>query len=291
MNEVQKKEIQDLLNIYVSKFTSQSKAVNSLNNVSEATIIAMRSGNPTNGKWDSISDDMWRKVGKQVGLSAKGTWRMVHTQDFNMLKTIFDDAKEFSNVFAVVAPSGSGKTAISNWYVENNKNVYHVVCAEYYNRKVFLSKLLDNMGKDSSGSVSEMMDTIKDTLIKQENPILILDEADKLNDTVLYFFITLYNELQGKCGIVLLATDYLSKRVAKGRRLNRKGYSEIYSRIGRRFISLRGTTQEEISKICEANGLNDPAAIMGIYNECEGDLRRVERGVHKANQSNRKKSA
>jgi hypothetical protein len=31
------------------------------------------------GDWESISDEMWRKVGKQVGFSNKGNWQMIET--------------------------------------------------------------------------------------------------------------------------------------------------------------------------------------------------------------------
>ena len=84
-----------------------------------------------------------------------------------------------------------------------------------------------------------------------------MDEADKLSDQVLYFFITLYNQLEDHCGIVLLATDYLEKKIRKGLRLNRKGYKEIYSRIGRRFIPLRAVNLTDITGVCIANGITD----------------------------------
>lgn len=222
----------------------------------------------------------------------KNGWRMAQTMDFNTLVHYFADAQEYSHVFSIIADTGSGKTFASEWYARNRNNVYHLECAEYFNRKVFLQKLLARMGKDNTGySVAEMMDCIVDTLLRQENPLIILDEVDKLPDPVLHFFITFYNTLRGKCGITLLATDYLSKRITRGRRLNRKGYAEIYSRIGRRFISLRGTDKKEVAAICEANGLADPVLVNTIYNEYEGDLRRVERAVHKSRVVRRKMEA
>lgn len=277
MTDLQKSEIQKFLSEYVETFPSQAQAVKSLKNISEAVVINIRKGN-----WESISDEMWTNVGKQVGYSSKGTWKMVKTATYQSLEELFDDAKEYSNVYGIVAPAGSGKSATSRDYEKNNINVYHITCAEYFNRKLFLSNLLDKMGKEKTGTASEMMDTVIETLLRKESPLLILDEADKLNDQVLYFFITLYNMLQGKCGIVLLATDYLEKRINKGRRLNKKGYNEIYSRIGRRLIKLPGTVREEIEQICKKNGVSDSHTITHIYNEYEGDLRRVERAVHKA---------
>ena len=287
MTDHEKKEIQMLLKLYVEQYPSQAKAINSLRKVSEATIINIRKG-----MWENISDDMWRNVGKQIGFSKKGRWSFVETVDAKTLIHYFEDAKEYSNVFSITAQSGSGKTYVSEWYEGKKQNVYHISCAEYFNRKVFLTKILERMGKENTGyNVAEMMDLIVDTLMRQENPLIILDEVDKLTDQVLYFFITLYNHLHGKCGLVLLATDFFAKRVIRGRRINKKGYSEIFSRIGRRFISLRGTDKDEVAEICKANGLKDPAAINTIYNEYEGDLRRLERGVHKNRVRKLKKAA
>lgn len=277
MRDQQKNEIKGLLKEYCDLYSSQAKAAASLRGVSEATIINIRTG-----KWDSISDDMWRNVGKQVGYSKKGRWNFVDTIAAKSLIHYFNDAKEYSNTLSIIAPSGSGKSFVADYYEGTNENVFHVTCAEYFNRKVFLQKLLATMGKENTGyNVAEMMDLIVDMLMKMESPLIILNEVDKLPDPVLYFFITIYNQLEDKCGIVMLATNHFTKRIERGIRINKKGYSEIFSRMGRRFLGLKGVSEEEVTEICRANGLKDASEIKQIWNECEGDLRRVKRGVHK----------
>lgn len=276
MTDAQKNEIRMLLNEFVGQFPSQARAVAHLKNVSEATVINIR-----NSKWESISDEMFRNVGKQIGWNTKGAWHIVETLDLNTLITFFADAKDYGNVFALCGSAGCGKTFAAEHFAARHQNTYHMVCAEYWNRKMFLSKLLEKMGKEHGGyNVTEMMDLIIDTLMKQDNPLIILDEADKLSDQVLYFFITLYNMLKGKCGIILMATDFLKKRIMRGVKMNQKGYAEIYSRIGRRFVKLVGTDRKEVQAICEANGITNPLDISEIYNDYDGDLRRVEKMVH-----------
>lgn len=277
MNDLMKKEIVTLLNNYVQQYPSQKKAVDALKGISEATVINMRKDN-----WLNISDDMWRSVASQVGFNKKGAWSIVETNNFQTFQYFYKDAKDYSNVYAITAPAGSGKSASAQYLAQNTQNVYHLVCADYFNRKMFLSKLLSKMGKDDTGyNVSEMMDYVVELLRKQDCPLIILDEADKLNDQVLYFFITLYNMLQGKCAIVLLATDFLEKRILRGVKLNKKGYAEIFSRIGRKFLRIEANTKKEVAMICQANGVADTNVITEIYNESDGDLRRVERAVHK----------
>ena len=110
---------------------------------------------------------------------------------------------------------------------------------------------------------------------------MIFDEFDKLKDEVLLFFITLFNRLEGKCGIVVMGTDYLDKHVRRGCRLERRGYEEIFSRVGRTFIPVPVVNDAEVTKICKENGVEDEQVIKTVCNTCEGDLRRIKREVLK----------
>lgn len=275
MTNLKKNQIKNKLIEYCERYGSQAKAANSLKGVSSATISQI-----LNDKWEDIRDEMWMNVGKQIGYTSK-EWILVDTHNSKALNSILKDAALNSNVFAVIDNAGSGKSKTTEQYVEKNKRAYRIECTEYWNRKQFLSILLNNIGRDSSGlNVNEMVDEIVKNLKTQENPVLILDEFDKVNDQVLYFFITLYNQLEDECGIVICSTDHLEKRIKRGLKLNRKGYKEFYSRIGRKFIELPGVRPSDIQQICIANGLTNQTAIKEVINDCENDLRRVKRKVH-----------
>ncbi|MCL2131276.1 MAG: AAA family ATPase [Lentimicrobiaceae bacterium] len=275
ISQNEKLDIQARLQEYCQQKGSQNKAANSLNGVSAATISKL-----LNGEWELINEVMWRNIAAQIGVKQK-TWVIVETRDFKLLNMLFSDAQENSLVMAVTGESGTGKSKIAELYEQGNPNVFLLSCNDYWNRKLFLQELLRVMGRTSNGeTVGEMMSTIVYELKKIENPLIIIDEADKLCDQVLYFFITLYNELEDHCGVVLMATDYLEKKVRRGLRLNRKGYKEINSRIGRKFISLKGANINDITEICIANGVEEKAVIKDIINDSEGDLRRVKRKVH-----------
>jgi DNA transposition AAA+ family ATPase len=276
MNQNQKFDIQLLTKSFVERYGSQKQASNHLRGVSEGTLF-----NVLSNKWENISEDMWRNIAKQVGYTNR-SWHLVETQDFLTLTTFFADAKDYGNVFALVGRAGCGKSFTAEWFCRQVQNAVYVECKEFWNRKTFLRKILEKMGKDYAGmNVSELMDYIVECFLKMDRPLLILDEFDKLSDQLIFFFISLYNELKGKCGIIIQGTEYLKKRIKRGKDTQKKGYEEIYSRIGRRFIDLSGTNKSEVEKICKANGITSPQDITEIFNEYEGDLRRVERLVHK----------
>jgi len=269
-----KQQIREKLDTYIKAKGSQNKAANSLE-VSPALLSQIMNEN-----WDLISEDMWRNISAKIGFN-KTNREIVTTTDFQMITALLNDAQENANVFAVVGSAGSGKTVALKQYAADNKNAFLVCCNEFWNRKLFLCEIMRVMGKDPSGyTVGELMSEVVRYLKSAEAPVLILDEADKLTDQVLYFFITLYNMLEDHCGIVMVATNYLQKRIEKGVKTNRKGHNEIYSRIGRKFIQLRGVGYTDVVQICTANGLTDQKQIKTVFDDCEGDLRRVIRKIH-----------
>lgn len=274
MLKEEKFQIAKRLQAYCDQKGSQNKAANSLNGVSSATVSKVLAGD-----WEMISDEMWRTIGAQIGHDNRG-WNIAETRTFKRMTFLLDNARDDSLVVAVTGGAGCGKTETIRIYTQSHRHVYHLCCSEYWNRRTFMAKLLRCMGIDCAGStVSDMMDDIIDGLKRIDSPLVVLDEADKLSDQVFYFFITLYNQLEGHCGILLCATDYLEKRIKKGIRLRKKGYEEIYSRIGRKFIRLDLLNSEDVAMVCKANGIDDVASINHIADDCEFDMRRVKRAV------------
>ena len=278
----EKERIRVRLGEYCEMKGSQKRAATSLVGVSPATVTQI-----VTGKWELINEKMWRSIAAQIGVK-QTRWNIVETRNYKVLSEIFADAQENALVLAVCGEAGTGKSLTAAHYGAENPNVYVLACSEYWNRKTFLRELLRVMGKNPAGdTVGDMVDDVVMALKRRENPLIILDEADKLSDQVMFFFITFYNKLEDYCGIVLMATDYLEKKVRRGLRLNKKGYKEIYSRIGRRFVAMPGLSATDISDVCRANGVEGLREIDTVKKDCEGDLRRVKRKCHAFNRMRR----
>ncbi len=287
MTDNQKKEVQAMLKQHVSGFSSQKRAINALQDVSESTAI-----NVIKGNWESISDSMWRNIAKQVGYTVRGVWKYVPIRASKVLIDLLDDAGESGNTYGVIAAPGGSKSYTTEQFAKKETNTFHVICSEYFNRKIFLQNMLSAMGKESNGyNVSELMEEIVKTVMPLESPRFVMDEFDKVPDPVLCFGITLFNRLEDKCGLLYTGTEYLKKRIERGVRMNKKGYREFYSRMGRRFIHLPIPIEQEVADICRANGLKDAELVKSVWNDCEGDLRRVKRMVYKFRRKEQKKTA
>ena len=281
MTHNEKQAIADSLRSYVATKGSQNQAARTLRQVSGATISQV-----LNGNWDLISDEMWRTIASQIGHDANG-WQVIPTEGYNRMYHLLRDAQQNALVLAVTGDAGCGKSQAVKQYAAENQNVIVLSCSEYWNRKLFLNELLRALGRTDyiGNTVGEMVAEAMLRLKRLENVVLVLDEADKLNDQVLHFFITIYNQLEDQCGILMCATPYLEKRIKRGVQNNRKGYREIYSRIGRKFIPMPVVNDSTIADVCEANGITDRRTIARIIDDSDCDLRRVKRLVHAAKQA------
>lgn len=293
MTTQQKHEIVSLIEIEKDRLGSYEKVANKAG-CSPALITQMRKGN-----WDQISDSKWIDVANAVGYRPEG-WQVVPITNTRMLHQVFNDAKSESLFIAVSHRAGSGKTASSQSYASGTTSGVYLLQAREWSKREFLLNLCKNLGIDPGrGYVSGDDMTIKVIDFFQQRtrfkPLLIIDEADKLRPAALRAIIPIYNELEGKLGMVIMGTDNLEKEIKRGVRFDKKGFDEIDSRFGRNFIHLIGATAKDVADICDANGITSKELHKAIFDECEPrqimvqnqprvvveDLRRVKRAVQR----------
>lgn len=282
MEQKEKVQIKEALAAYMAKYPSRNKAAQSLKGVSAPTISALMNGN-----WANISDDMWRNIAAQVCTGTGSTeWQIVATAANQEMNYVLDDAQRWRNVTWVVGDAGCGKTTTARQYEAEHAEAFYILCSEDMRRGDFIRDIARRIGLRTDGStLRDALDAISAALVQMQHPLLIFDEADKLSERVFHYFIDLYNRLEERCGIVFFSTAYIKRRIKIGLRYDKKGYNEIDSRIGRKFFELEPTSPSDVYAVCAANGLSDKAIISGIIREveeCDFDLRRVKKAIHKA---------
>lgn len=280
LSEETKSEIRDLLVKYCERFGSRNSAAQSLKNVSASTIHSV-----INGKWENISDIMWKSIRAQVSDSTTSNeWQIVETPTFKDVYFVLSQAQEDRSMIWLTAKAGSGKTTTAEYYRSKNRNVIYLLCDEDMRKSSFALELARSAGMRLNSQIlaREKILRVIDYIAEMDDPLIIFDEGDKLNDNLLCYFITIYNRLKGKAGMVFLSTNYMQKRLANGLNRNWKGYDELDSRIGRKFYEAEEPTAHDVSAICLANGISDKKTIAEIVKDsaqCNFDLRRVDRKV------------
>ncbi len=292
MTNVQKNEIVKAIHKESKRLGSNNKVANHCD-VSGAMISQMVKHN-----WEKISTGMWQKVAGKLHVNFSG-WQIAQTSNFKMLFQVFNDAKTEKLFIPVSNKAGSGKSAVANTFADlySDDAVYHIHAREWAKRE-FIYNLMKLVGIDrpkGAITIDELGQKVIDFFEERShlNPLLIINEADKLKAPALRFLIPFSNALEDKVGLVLLGTENLKKEIKNGVRLNRKGYDEIDSRLGRNYITLIGATKTDVQKICDINGIKDRTIQNDIFKECNPiskvvnksqvtvveDMRRVKRSI------------
>lgn len=276
----EKNAISERLRAYVAKYPSQTKAAGSLKGVSVGTV-----SNILNGRFENISDEMFRNVASQVGGMGTPGWQIVETGAYQEITEVLSDAQRWRSVRWVTGEAGCGKSTTARVYLQDHKEVFYILCSEDMKKGDFVREIARTVGIRTEGcNIREVWGLILDDIIQMDAPLLVFDEADKLTEPVFHYFISLYNKLEEKCGVVFLSTDYIVKRIGNGLKYQKPGYKEFFSRIGRKFFTLEPTDQNDVYIICTANGLTSRQDIDVVMKEaatCDYDLRRVKDSIHK----------
>jgi len=278
MEDNKKTEVRNRLAKYCQRYPSNNMAAASLKNISAATI-----SNILNGKWNQISEDMWKRLESQL-VKNEG-WQIFSTGAYQDMTLYLSYCQQHSSVMWVAAPAGIGKSTAAASYAALHRNVFRLTCAPDMTRSDFVHELAGQVGVRTNGmSIRAAFNEILRHVVTLNNPLLIFDEADKLADSVMFYFISIYNALEDRCGIVFLSTAAIKKRITNGVLRDKKGYDEIESRICRRYVDLTPVSAAEIEQICLANGLQEQAAIYRVKNDVKAygnDLRRVKQSVNR----------
>jgi DNA transposition AAA+ family ATPase len=231
-----------------------------------------------NMKWESISAEMWRRVQSNLRIDLK--WNHAETTNFKILQGLCKTAQQNSLSIAISEDAGRGKSQAYTYYERGHKDVVYIECKNYWSKKQYIETLVAAVGLSTNGTSNQLIDRFIHYNKGIATPLIIQDQFDKLKDNQIDLFMDFYNDLPN-CGFILSGVKALEKRILKGVNKHKIGYSEIYSRIGRKFIGLEPVNITDVTLICKANGVHDEDEINYIFNNCEQDLRRVRRDVEK----------
>jgi hypothetical protein len=244
--------------------------------VSDSMLSQMRGGTYSTAKGEA-----WVNVARALGYYDSG-WQMVDTVAYKYVCQVLRDAKAKSLFLMLADKAGKGKTANTKRAMsklDDLTNTYYVDCTNNSSKKRLLLAFCEVLGiklKKSKGyNAFELMDLVIAFFEgkRNEKPLLVIDEVHELTPEALRIFKALYNRLEGILGVVILGSDNLPKELQRGIAQARKGYDEVESRFGRKYLGVRGVNQKEAKAICVANGIANNVLFGAIW----GELDKVER--------------
>ena len=278
MTNLQKKKITEAIRSEINRYGSAARVANKVG-VSKATL-----SNMLNGKWEKISNELWQSVANRLNVRFD-SWQVVaEITNTRMLTGVFNTARRNRMFIPVSYQAGSGKSQAAKLFVQTHPDeaIYYLNAREWGKRE-FLLNLMQTLGLEPPKgvvTVDKLGEMVINFFVERtaQNPLLIIDEADKLKPSALRFLIHLFNYTEDRLGVVIMGTEHLEKEIKRGVRLAKKGYDEIDSRFGRNYIKLIGATRKDVEKICVANGITDKTKQKSVFDEAGPTEVRIHTG-------------
>jgi DNA transposition AAA+ family ATPase len=280
MTNVNKNTIVEAVRRRIDVVGSQNTVARQLG-ISAAHLKSIREGD-----LDKVADKTLNKIARMLNVQER--WQQAETRNYTRVMNLCKHTQSLGLSRAISFAPGTGKTYALRAYADVTTNAFYIECEEYWSKKVFLRELRRAIGLDDAPmGIAEMVEGIMDELKKIDHALVIIDEADKLKDSVLNLFKTLYNKTSA--GFVLAGTPHFRHRVEKGVRLNKMGFAEIHSRIGGNFIRLYPISDDDVRLICQSNGVDDPSAVEHIIDTVQRDFRQIRASIEEYNLARKKK--
>lgn len=213
--------------------------------------------NIVNSKWENIDEKMWLKVWNAV--RPQKTPQLYTTSDFSAIEKLCEKARVNHLMVGLLGDTGMGKT-VSLEVLSRRENTFYI----YYNSSMrprhFFYELGKLLGYDYEGPMYEMINRVCDTLNSMDAPLIMVDEAGKLSDTMLMNLHILRDRTMHNCGILLAGMPYFRANLEKKSVKQKVGMSEFMRRVGL-WHELTGLSRSEIGFICNENGITDASDI------------------------------
>ena len=233
-----------------------------------------------------LSDAQWSSLARQTNISLNGKekWKTAMTPVFSDITKQLKRAQDNGISFIIVDDADVGKTHAAREYAAANKYAVYVDCSLSKKKRELVSAIAKGFGTHYEGRhqdvLADLLFHIKNHTI---NPIVMLDEAGDLDAAARLELKALWNGTEDACAWVQIGADGLMEVVRKGIEGRRVGFTETFSRYGKKYQSYTPLAEKDKTKfnfmqaamIIKANA-PEGADIQKILVRTKGSLRRVK---------------
>lgn len=199
-------------------------------------------------RWEKLSNPMLLRIWNFC--NRNNVDNLFSTTDFISTFKICDKARKYHFMVGLIADTGMGKTAAISAY-SRRKNVFYVCYDKTMNPRQFFLALLRELAYPFESNLNEMINQAADELNRLENPLIIIDEARKLNQTMILYLHVLRDKVAGNCGVILAGMPYFKDNMTKFAAKEKEGYAEFLRRINL-WHTFVGLQPKEIEEICRS---------------------------------------
>jgi len=219
-------------------------------------ISASQYSRTKNGELDRvISDAQWISIARKIGVNLNETadWKTANTPVFQFVTAQLKACQDDSLSALLCDMADIGKTYSAKHYAANNKGVVYVDCSQVKTKQRLIRHIAKSFGVGSTGRYSDVYEDLVFYLKTLPTPLIILDEAGDLDYTAFLELKALWNAVENACGFYMMGADGLEAKINRSISVKKVGYTEMFSRFGKRYGKVVPAGKEEKEKMLQAS--------------------------------------
>lgn len=194
-----------------------------------------------------LGEERWITVARLlgVGIGNQRAWKTANTPVFQFITAQLEKCQQESLSALLCDLSDIGKTYAALHYQRTHKNVVYVDCSQVKSKQKLIRKIAKSFGVGSTGRYDDVYEDLVFYLKQLPTPLIILDEAGDLHYEAFLEIKALWNATENACGYYMMGADGLRQKIARAIDNKKVGYTELFSRFGRKYINCLPSNNEE----------------------------------------------
>lgn len=232
-----------------------------------------------NGELDKVlSDAQWISIARKIGINLNESteWKTANTPVFEFITTQLEACQAGSLSALLCDMSDIGKTYTARHYASTHRGVVYVDCSQVKSKQKLIRHIAKSFGVGSTGRYADVYEDLVFYLKTLPTPLIILDEAGDLDYTAFLELKALWNAVENACGFYMMGADGLEAKINRSISVKKVGYTEMFSRFGKRYGKAVPVGKEEREKMLGASA----AMIIKVNAQARGvsvDLNKILR--------------
>ena len=211
-----------------------------------------------NGETERVlSDQNWISLARHLGVNLNDApeWKTAATPVFQFITAQLEMCQKNSMSAMLCDLSDIGKTYTAQHYAKTHRNAVYVDCSQVKSKTRLIRTIAKSFGVGSTGRFTDVYEDLVYYLKTLPDPLVILDEAGDLYYEAFLEIKAMWNATDGVCGWYMMGADGLKAKIQRAIENKKVGYTELFSRFGKRYGTVIPIEASERLQVTQATAM------------------------------------